>query len=227
LCAGDVYFVQQQQRQCFYWITPLKLYGTSICIQSSTGYHRFVRLLAPFNLHIQRKLIPVPPCRLPSCTEVICVWTLRSFDTLGCRRQRLLQQHEPTTAATDVSGTFLPPVSAGVQRRRRCDLTTAAADVGGVTLPPRLTGAQGGRHVPLLCQSVNTLAICCKPKFVFCCIPITIQLQAGFETVRHIPGICLACAWFRNQRLRKNMPSICLTYAKFRGGAYDWHMTGI
>ena len=83
-CAGDVSFVRQQQRQCFSWIIPLKLYGTSICIQSSTSYNRFVRLLTPFlNLHIQGKLISMPPCRLPSCAEAIRVGTLQYFRYFG------------------------------------------------------------------------------------------------------------------------------------------------
>jgi hypothetical protein len=48
---------------------------------------------------------------------------------LGCRRQRLLQpeQHELTTAATDFSGAFLPPASAGVR---------PLSNFGGGATPP-------------------------------------------------------------------------------------------
>jgi hypothetical protein len=138
-----------------------------------------------------------------------------TFDTLGRRRQRLLRRRDPTTAATDVGGATLPPASAGGRRRLWHDPTTAAAGVGGVTLPPASTAARGGGQgrpgrtrtdgcpegAPRAASAVPIIKHPCNPKFVLCCIPIAIQLQAGFETVRHMPGICLAYA------------GICLAYA--------------
>ncbi len=127
-----------------------------------------------------------------------------TFDTLGRRRQRLLRQRDPTTAATDVGGATLPLASAGVRRRqwRDSDPTTAAADVCDVTLPTASTAASGGgqgrpgwtwtdgcpRGAPRA-SAVLIIKHPCNPKSAFCCIPIAIQLQAGFETVRHMPGI--------------------------------------
>ncbi len=54
-CAeNECLFLDSSIRDNLFWIIPLKLYGTLICIQWSTVYHRFVLLFTPFvNLHFK------------------------------------------------------------------------------------------------------------------------------------------------------------------------------
>jgi hypothetical protein len=146
LCRGCV-FCSTAAEIMFLLDHFAKILWTSICTQSSTGYHRFVRLLTPFlNLHIQRRLISkfVPHCRLPSCDSRMDSTILSIFWVVN------------DDSSSSAAATAARPHHCGHRRWRRNFATfvcrgpasavaaTAAADVGGVTLPPASTAASGG-----------------------------------------------------------------------------------
>ncbi len=132
-----------------------------------------------------------------------------AFDTLGRRRQQLLRQRDPTTAATDVGGVTLPPASTatsgGGQGRPGRTLTDGCP--GGV---PRASA------VPISKHPYN-------PKSVFCCMPIAIQLQAGLEQ----KGICQAYARHMPGLGIKDSERICQAYARHKPDFVGKHMSGI
>ncbi len=184
-------------------------------------------MLTPFlNLQIQRKLISVPPCRLPSCAEVIHVWPLQYFRYFGpsssaaakgARSHDCCRRHWRRNFATcvclgpadsGIGGGAIPPLLPPTSAARLCHLRPPlrAAVVRADQAEPGLTGALCCRSLSAAAPRAVLMLIIkhlCNPKSVFCCISIAIQLQAGWGTQNRMQGICLTYAWFRNQTFSK------------------------
>ena len=75
----NIFYSTAASETTVFWIIPLKLCGTLICIQWSAVNHRFVLLFTPFvNLHIQANWLVCPQvhCAELELLEVIRIWTL-------------------------------------------------------------------------------------------------------------------------------------------------------
>jgi hypothetical protein len=150
----NVFYSTAASEITVFWIIPLKLCGTLICIQWSTVYHQFVLLFTPFvNLHIQVNWLVCPQVHCAEL-EVIRIWTLHwVYETFAS------------------SPSSVRPCRRGSGRRRRLRDPTTAAHVGvcgsGGSARPPLQWVSVAAVPPTLaasgtttfCRTLNTLAI--------------------------------------------------------------------